>query len=142
MRDSWRVLVASAVLLTLVGLPGRARAVPPDRVGQIVIEGNTATPQWFILAHAPFHPGQVLRYPDLEKAQERLAATGLFRADRPPTVEVAPNGPDAGLKDIRIRIAERPCNRLIWSGVEIVTLCLDGRMSELVRRTIVRSVPR
>lgn len=80
----------------------------PDRVGRIIIEGNTETPDWFILTFVELRPGQVLRYPDLGTARKRLVALRHFDTDAPPIIEVIPNEIDAKFKDVRVTVKERP----------------------------------
>lgn len=78
----------------------------PDRVGRIIIEGNTITDQRVILNQLRISPGQVLQYPRLEEARENLMRLGLFDMEDPPTVEVLPSANDSPFKDIRVRVRE------------------------------------
>jgi outer membrane protein assembly factor BamA len=101
----------------------------PDRVGRVIIEGNTATPDRVILLQLDFRPGQILQYPQLDATRKQLAKLGLFDAADPPTVEVLPNELDSTFKDIRVRVTERPGNWALFAvidGVEGV-LTLDVR---------------
>jgi outer membrane protein assembly complex protein YaeT len=82
--------------------PGRE----PDRVGRIIIEGNTITDQRVILNQLNLYPGQILQYPQIEQARANLIRLGLFDPDDPPTVEVLPNEFDSSYKDIRVRVKE------------------------------------
>ncbi|MCZ2341183.1 MAG: outer membrane protein assembly factor BamA [Bacteroidales bacterium] len=82
--------------------PGRE----PDRVGRIIIEGNTITDQRVILNQLQLYPGQILQYPQIERARGNLIRTGLFDGEDPPTVEVVPNDFDSAYKDIRVRVKE------------------------------------
>mgnify|MGYP005851695913 CR=1 FL=1 len=82
--------------------PGRE----PDRVGRIIIEGNTITDQRVILNQLNLFPGQILQYPQIEQARANLIRLGLFDNDDPPTVEVLPNEFDSSYKDIRVRVKE------------------------------------
>ena len=82
--------------------PGRE----PDRVGQIIIEGNTITDQRVILNQLGLYPGQILRYPQIERARGNLIRLGLFDAEDPPSVDVLPNEFDTSYKDILVRVKE------------------------------------
>jgi len=74
----------------------------PERVGLIIIEGNTKTPDKRILDKLGMRPGEVLRYPALEEARARLIKAGF----RDATVEILPNKSDSQFKDIRVRVDE------------------------------------
>jgi outer membrane protein assembly factor BamA len=86
----------------------------PARVGQIFIEGNERTSQGVILDQVQLYPGQVLSYPDLQKAEQNLARLGLFVTNPDgtvrPTVTVLDNtvDPDSLYKDILIKVKESP----------------------------------
>lgn len=82
--------------------PGRE----PDRVGRIIIEGNTITDQRVILNQLNLYPGQILQYPKLEMARQNLMRLGLFDGEDPPVVEVLPQDADSPFKDIRVRVKE------------------------------------
>jgi hypothetical protein len=73
----------------------------PDRVGQIIIEGNTTTPNQKILDMLGITPGDVLRYPALEEARAKLK-----KAFQDSTVEVIPGDLDSVFKNIRVRVVE------------------------------------
>lgn len=77
----------------------------PDRVGRILIEGNTVTQDRVILQQLGLTPGELLRYPQIEAARRNLERLQLFAADDPPTVEVLPGG-KGEFKDIRVRVKE------------------------------------
>lgn len=133
-----RFLLATAAAVTLAGPAGRADDPKPDRVGRIIVEGNTATPDGFLLHLVRLYPGQVLKYPELDRAAKRLAATGLFGIDRPPTVEVLPNEFDSEFRDVVIRVEERPGNRAIWAAVDVVVPFLNGDEWRVGRHHITR----
>ena len=82
--------------------PQAAKEAEPDRVGRIIIEGNTKTPDQKILDKLEFRPGQILQYPALETARAKLEKAGFKSV----TVEVVPNELDATFKDIRVRVEE------------------------------------
>jgi len=83
--------------------PGRE----PDRVGRIIIEGNTITDQRVILNQlVGLYPGQILQYPRVEDARQNLLRLGLFDAEDPPAIDVIPRDDDSPFKDIRVRVKE------------------------------------
>ena len=82
--------------------PGRE----PDRVGRIIVEGNTVTDQRVILNQLRLYPGQVLQYPQIEAARANLMRLNIFDQEDPPTVEVIPSEGDSPFKDIRVRVKE------------------------------------
>lgn len=83
-----------------IGWPPKEKEA--DRVGKIIIEGNTKTPDEKVLKLVELKPGQVLPYPELEAARARLTKAGF----RDVTVEVLPNELDATFKDVRVKITE------------------------------------
>jgi outer membrane protein insertion porin family len=90
----------------------------PDRVGRIIIEGNTVTADRVILNEIGLRPGQILQYPLLEQARLNLMRRGVFDPENPPTIEVIPNEFDSVYKDIRIRVNEtRTGQFLIGAGI-------------------------
>jgi RNA polymerase sigma factor (sigma-70 family) len=88
--------------------PVKLSGAEPERVGRIVIEGNTVTPDRVILDQIPLVPGQVLEYPKLEEARKNLVRLGVFDHEDPPTVEAVPGDADGGFRDIRVRVKEAP----------------------------------
>src|SRR5947209_1148670 len=50
-------------------------------VGQVIIVGNERTPDSEIRKQLDMYPGQVLRYPSIRIAEERLAKLGIFVVD-------------------------------------------------------------
>jgi hypothetical protein len=126
------------VLLLLGSLPTLRSQQPPgpDRVGKIIIEGNTDAPDAVILrqldlagAATPPTPGGVVRYPKLEEARVRLKRLG-FDPDDEPTVEVVPSKVNNGIGfvDIRIRVRARDWDWLAFSHdalAGITTLDVD-----------------
>jgi outer membrane protein assembly factor BamA len=111
----------------------------PDRVGRVIIEGNTATPNWVILSTLEMRPGQILQYPLLAATRNRLIKLGLFDADNPPTVEVGPNNDP--FKDVHIRVTERPGNWALFAVVEGVEGVVTLNMEQL-RETAVTVMKR
>ncbi len=88
--------------------PVKLSAAEPERVGRIVIAGNTATPDRVILNQIPLVPGQVLEHPKLEEARQNLIRLGIFDPEDPPTVEVIPQAEGSQFRDIRVRVKEAP----------------------------------
>jgi outer membrane protein assembly complex protein YaeT len=88
----------------------------PDRVGRVIIEGNTVTQDRVILNQVDLRPGQILQYPKLEEARMRLTRLGIFDQDNAPTVEVIPNELDDSFKDVRIRVQETRTGSFILGG--------------------------
>jgi hypothetical protein len=96
-------LEAQAERLKKLGVAAPAAKEPePDRVGRIIIEGNTKTRDQKILDKLDFRPGQVLHYPALDVARARLEKAGF----RGVVVEVVPNEFDSTFKDIRVKVEE------------------------------------
>lgn len=88
----------------------------PDRVGRVIIEGNTVTQDRVILNQVPLRPGQILQYPLLEDARMRLARLGIFDPANPPTVDVLPNELDSSFKDILVRVNETRTGQFMVGG--------------------------
>lgn len=77
---------------------------PPDRVGRIIIEGNAKTPDENVRKLLEFQPGQILVYPGLEAARERLKKYGFIDV----SVEVLPSEDHSHFKDVRVKLTEPP----------------------------------
>ena len=89
----------------------------PDRVGRVIIEGNTVTQDRVILNQLGLRPGQVLQYPLLEDGRMRLARLGIFDAQNPPTVTDVPNEMDNnGFKDILVTVNETRTGQFMVGG--------------------------
>jgi len=88
--------------------PGRGgQRREPDRVGRIIIRGNTVTDQRVILNQLGLFPGQILQYPKLQQAQQNLVRLGIFdTAEDPPRVEVVPQQFDSTFKDVEVIVKE------------------------------------
>jgi outer membrane protein insertion porin family len=86
----------------------------PDRVGRIIIHGNTQTRDRIILRQLEMSPGQVLNYPQVKAAEGKLRKLGLFDEA---TVEVRPNDSGREFKDVVVEVQERPWNWLLF-GIE------------------------
>jgi len=88
----------------------------PDRVGRVIIEGNTVTKDSVIQNQLGLYPGQILQYPLLEDARMRLARLGIFDQQNPPTVEVMPSEFDNCFKDVLIRVQETRTGQFMVGG--------------------------
>jgi outer membrane protein assembly factor BamA len=81
----------------------------PARIAQIIVTGNKRISSESILAHVPLFPGQILTYPDLQRAENALAELGLFVVDPAtgvrPTVTVLDSS--TAYKDILITVKEK-----------------------------------
>src|SRR6516162_6282378 len=62
-------------------LPQNDIAKPLGKVGQIIVLGNTETPQSVILAQLPFFPGSSFSQADLDLAARRLELLDIFVVD-------------------------------------------------------------
>jgi outer membrane protein insertion porin family len=92
--------------------PGRE----PDRVGRIIIRGNSVTHDRVILNQLGLYPGQILQYPRLEEAKANLIRTGLFDQEEPPSVTVLPQDNDSNFKDIEVRVKETRTGSVMLSA--------------------------
>lgn len=101
----------------------------PDRVGRIILEGNTITRDRVILNQLDLHPGQILQYPKLEDARMRLARLGIFDPEDAPRVEVVPNELDNMYKDIRVHVNETRTGQIIFGGSVNSDAGLTGNIS-------------
>ena len=88
----------------------------PDRVGQIVIKGNTVTADRVIRNQLGLYPGQVLQYPRLEEAKANLMRTGLFDPEDPPQVTVIPRDDGSNFQDIEVRVKETRTGSIMLSA--------------------------
>lgn len=88
---------------------GRGQApARPDRVGMVIIQGNTYTQNRVILneVRGILDPGQVLDYGRLDEARQNLMRRGLFDQEDPPQIEVDRSHPESEYKDVIIRVRE------------------------------------
>ncbi len=76
------------------------------RVGRIIIEGNTSTPDWIIIQKLSLYPGQVVSPCDLTLAEMNLARVNLFQMR--PVITILEPEKGAEFKDILITVTERP----------------------------------
>ena len=107
-------IFVSILIACCFEMPARAArprcARPIDRVGEVIIIGNTITQDRVIREVVTFLPGQILRYREIRRVERKLAELGLFKVDPKtgirPTVQVL-NSPGP-FKDILIKVEEMP----------------------------------
>ena len=61
--------------------PGAAKVGEPARVGRILIDGFAKKDQEKVLQAVGMQPGQILRYPELEAARQRIEKLGFKEAE-------------------------------------------------------------
>jgi outer membrane protein insertion porin family len=90
------------------------------RVGRIITQGNTRTRYNVILRQLELYPGQVLPYPELRAAEQRLARLGIFKTtpDEKPTVTILNPDPSAEFKDLLVTVTEDSTGTLMF-GVSV-----------------------
>ena len=130
-------MLTSLLFVTCLGHLSPVQALGEYRVGRIVIEGNTHTPDRVILDMVPFRPGQKLRTADLLAARERLRKCGYFPVNPwrgvGPTVQVLSNEFDSEFLDVRVRVNERPGNWLRFGAADVVVAAVSGDAGETYR---------
>ncbi len=104
--------LAVVLPLFLVGdVQDQEKTMPPTRVGQIFIVGNTMTRDAVVRYWLDLYPGQELMFPHLRIGERNLAQSGLFVVDRQkgirPTVTVLDNGGNSGFKDLLVQVKEK-----------------------------------
>jgi len=124
---SWLAATTLAVL-GLGAWPVAAGAQGKFRVAQVLIVGNTETPDYLIRLHIPFRPGEAASGRQLRLAQSRLRRAGLWPAA---TVSVVDRGAMPGWGDIVVRIEEGPWNWLLSAGYELALFRLTGDLERL-----------
>ncbi|MCE9563176.1 MAG: outer membrane protein assembly factor BamA [Planctomycetes bacterium] len=88
----------------------------PDRVGRIILDGNTVTRDRVILNQLSLRPGQILDYSAIEDARMRLSRLGIFDPEDPPNIEVVQNEFDSPLKDVKVRVRETRTGSFMLGG--------------------------
>jgi outer membrane protein assembly complex protein YaeT len=82
----------------------------PAMVGDINIIGNDRTQDRIILRNLGFYPGQVLTWPDVRAAEQRLANLGIFEVDQEkgirPTIVIRDQDSDNPYKTIDVNVKE------------------------------------
>lgn len=123
-------MLAAFVSLACGLPPCFAQADHDYRVGRIIIEGNTDTPDRYIRDLVPLRPGAKLNFRELRASAERLRLSQYFVVnpwqDIVPTVEILPNELDSKFLDIRIRIQEKPLNWLRMGAREVIYAAAMG----------------
>lgn len=93
---------------------------PPDRVGRIIIQGNTVTQDRIILRQLPLYPGQILSYPDLLIAEQNLARLNIFNnqqtGERPTVQVLEPQNPNQPFRDVLVTVEEQPTGSIMLGG--------------------------
>lgn len=83
---------------------------PPVRVGNVQIVGNERTEDRIILRELGMYPGQILTWPDLRVAEQRLANLNIFEMNPEtgvrPRVEVLDLDSPSEYKDILVNVQE------------------------------------
>lgn len=129
-----RWLASVLVGLAFAGSAG-AQADPTFRVGRLVIEGNTATPDSVILDMVGLRPGQTATVGQVRKAEARLRESDLFRANRwrgtGPTVRVLPDEIGSEFLDVLISVEERPWNFLAFGTWELMVAAVNGDLDRM-----------
>lgn len=80
-----------------------------DKIGRIIIRGNTKTADRVILNElGNLREGQTIRYDEIELARLRLAGRGIFDPENPPTIEKVDNpaAVDSSFKDLIVTVQE------------------------------------
>jgi outer membrane protein insertion porin family len=100
----------------LVRMQYEVEEVGPFRVGRILIEGNSRTKQNVILRQLDLYPGQVLPYPEIVAAQQRLARLNIFKntADEKPTITIINPDPNSEFKDLLVTVTEDNTGSLLF----------------------------
>lgn len=88
----------------------------PNRVGRVILAGNSVTRDKVIMRQLGLLPGQILQYPMLEQARMRLARLGIFDQNAPPDVQVLPGDNDSGFKDILVTVQETRTGQFMVGG--------------------------
>ncbi len=91
----------------------------PDRVGRIIINGNTVTKDSVILnelRNAGLNSGQILQYPSIEIARLNLFRRGIFDQENPPSVTVRENEFDSIYKDVIVNVNETRTGQFLFGA--------------------------
>jgi outer membrane protein insertion porin family len=85
-------------------------------VGRVLVQGNTRTRDYVILRQLEIYPGQVLPYPELRAAEQRLARLGIFKnsPDEKPTVTIINPDPKEDFKDLLVTVTEDNTGSLLF----------------------------
>jgi outer membrane protein assembly complex protein YaeT len=116
---------------------------PQTRVGQVIIIGNEVTQDRVIRHEIQLFPGQLLTYPELKLAEQRLARRNIFETDPEkgvrPTVTVLEPDSDSEVKDVLVQVKETHTGSLMFGvGVNsdaglVGSIVLNERNFDLFR---------
>ena len=90
-----------------------------NRIGRVIIEGNTVTQDRVILNQldqADIRAGQILQYPKLEDARMRLSRLGIFDQANPPEVTELPTDMDSEFRDVLVKVNETRTGQFMVGG--------------------------
>jgi outer membrane protein assembly factor BamA len=128
-------MFATALAVVCAGATFQVQVPTGSRVGRIIIEGNTDTPDHVILEQVPMRPGARFRSADLNAARDGLRRCGYFPVNPwqgvGPTVQLSPNELDSEFVDVRIRVNERPGNWLRYGMSEVLRSGVLGNRVEV-----------
>lgn len=113
----------------------------PDRVGQIIVRGNTVTAERVIRNQIGLYPGQILQYPQLEVAKNNLIRTGLFDQDSPPEVRVVPRDDGSNFQDVEVTVKETRTGSVMLSANVNSNAGLNGNLSVTQRNFDISRLP-
>jgi outer membrane protein insertion porin family len=108
----------------------------PDRIGRILIRGNTKTADRVILNElGNLREGQIVRYDEIELARLRLSGRGVFDPENPPTIDVVDNPAalDSTFKDVVITVQETRTGNFGFTVAVNSDLGLTGGISIVER---------
>src|SRR5260221_2403373 len=84
--------------------------VPPVAAGEITVSGNERTRQSIIYRNLGIYPGEILSFPDIKIAEERVANLGIFEVNPQqgiaPRIEVRDLDRPGEMKDIFVHVQE------------------------------------
>ena len=122
-------LAAASIPFPNLGLdPNLLRADEKIPIDQLIIVGNTETPDYLIRYVLQFGPGNKVSRADLQPAQARLRGLGLWTN---PTVSFLDSIGDDGKKDVLVSIQEKPWNWLLSACHEVALFRITGELNRL-----------
>jgi outer membrane protein insertion porin family len=108
----------------------------PDRIGRIIVKGNTKTAERVVLNElGNLREGQIIRYDEIELARLRLSGRGIFDPENPPTIEVIDNPAalDSTFKDLIVTVQETRTGNFGFTVAVNSDLGLTGGVSIVER---------
>lgn len=109
--------LALILLATLQpAVPAQQEAKPAGRVARVYVVGNTITRDDVIRAFVDVYPGQALDRASLAAAEQRLARSGLFGTDPPPSIQILDDDPPSQFKDILVKVEDHGSRQLCVEG--------------------------